>query len=86
VSALEFNEDAAWTYWYNLCYNGWSHLWIDPEDEKKIAKIQKKWNGGKTNNHLFKNGVPDNSIEAKSDALNKYWQKPHFNATFATAL
>lgn len=59
VSALEFNEDAAWTYWYNLCYKGWSHLWIDPQDQKKIAKIQKKWNGGETNNHLFKNGIPD---------------------------
>jgi len=27
-----------------------------------------------------------NSIEAKILALNKYWKKPHFNATFATAL
>lgn len=65
VSALEFNDDAAWTYWYNLCYNGWSHLWVDPEDEKKISKIQKKWNGGETSNWLFKNGIPDHWLSVE---------------------
>lgn len=63
VSALEFNDDAAWTYWYNLCYNKWSHLWIDPNDKKKIAKIKKNWKGGKTANWLFEKGVPDNWLE-----------------------
>lgn len=74
VSALEFNDDAAWTYWYNLCYNGWSHLWVDPADEKKIAKIQKKWKGGETKNHLFKNGIPDNwlSVDAPMPCSNLF--------------
>jgi site-specific DNA-cytosine methylase len=60
VSALEFNDDAAWTYWYNLCYKGWSHLWIDPENQKLIDKVKKRWKDGKTTNHLFQKGVPDN--------------------------
>lgn len=27
VSALEFNSDAAYTYWTNLCYKGWSRFY-----------------------------------------------------------
>lgn len=65
VSALEFNDDAAWTYWYNLCYNTWSHLWVDPENIKVIDRIKKKWNGGETSNFLFKNGIPNNWLSVK---------------------
>lgn len=65
VSALEFSDDAAHTYWYNLCYNTWSHLWIDQEDTKTIAKVQKTWENGKTSNWLFKKGVPDNWLQVK---------------------
>jgi site-specific DNA-cytosine methylase len=65
VSALEFNDDAAWTYWYNLCYSTWSHLWIAPEDTKTMDKVRKKWNGGETSNWLFKKGVPDNWLSVK---------------------
>lgn len=63
VAALEYNDEAAWTYWYNLCYNTWSHLWIDPQDEKRINKVRKKWNNGETSNWLFKKGVPDNWLQ-----------------------
>lgn len=59
VSALEFNSDAAWTYWTNLCYKGWSHLWIHPDDEINIKNV-KKWGSAETTNFLWRNGVPDN--------------------------
>lgn len=60
VSALEFNDDAAWTYWHNLCYKGWSHLWMDPEDTKLINRVRKRWKEAETTNHLWQNGIPDN--------------------------
>lgn len=60
VSAIEWNDDAAWTYWHNLCYKGWSHLWMDPEDTKLITRVKKRWKEAETSNHLWSNGVPDN--------------------------
>jgi len=59
VSAVEWNDDAAWTYWHNLCYKGWSHLWIDPDDTKLISKVKKRWKEAETSNYLFPNGIPD---------------------------
>lgn len=74
VSALEFNQDAAWTYWTNLCYSGWSHLWLDPENQKIIDYVTKKWKGGETHNRLFKNGVPDNwlTVDEPMPCLNLF--------------
>lgn len=59
VSALEFNSDAAWTYWTNLCYKGWSHLWLDPNDETNLKRV-KKWGNAETTNVLWPNGTTDN--------------------------
>lgn len=64
VSALEFNSDAAWTYWTNLCYKGWSHLWLDPEDESNMKKV-KKWGDANTTNVLWPKGTPDNWLSVK---------------------
>jgi len=66
VGAMEMAKDAAWTYWFNLCYNGWSHLWIDENDTKTIEWINKRWEGGKTQNHLWPDGVPDNWLEVET--------------------
>lgn len=41
LAALELNADASATYWYNLCWQGWSHLWIDENDKTFIKKFQK---------------------------------------------
>ena len=65
VSALEFNDDAAWTYWHNLCYKGWSHLWMDPENQKLIDKVKKRWGNAETTNHLWPNGVEDNWLTSE---------------------
>jgi site-specific DNA-cytosine methylase len=60
VSAMDIAPDALWTYWYNLCYKGWSHFWVDPENPN-LARMKKKgmWGNGKTGNQYFKTGVPD---------------------------
>jgi site-specific DNA-cytosine methylase len=62
ISAMDMDPDALWTYWYNLCYKGWSHLWVDPENPNlaKITKKNKMWNDGETSNKLFQKGIPDN--------------------------
>lgn len=67
ISALEWNDAAAWTYWYNLCYQGWSHLWIDPNDEAKIKQMKKSnfWNNGKTSNTIFKSPPDDFWLKSK---------------------
>lgn len=65
VSALEYNDDAAWTYWHNLCYKGWSHLWMDSENQKLIDRVKKRWKDAETTNHLWPNGVPDNWLKVK---------------------
>ena len=61
ISAMDIAPDALWTYWYNLCYKGWSHFFVDPENPN-IKKIQKNklWNNGKTSNSLFEKGIPNN--------------------------
>ncbi len=73
VSALEFNTDAAWTYWHNLCYKGWSHLWLHPEDDVNIKKV-KKWGDAETTNVMWPQGTPDNwlSIQEPMPCLNLF--------------
>ncbi|MCL2434966.1 MAG: DNA cytosine methyltransferase [Lentimicrobiaceae bacterium] len=64
ISAMDICSDALWSYWYNLCYKGWSHLWVNPENpELKKIKKKKMWNDGKTSNALFQN-IPDNWLSA----------------------
>lgn len=72
ISALERDPMAAWTYYYNLCYEGWSHVWVDPEDLNIIEKI-KKW-GSKTANKMFPEGVDDDWLISKkpSPTLNLF--------------
>jgi len=61
ISAMDIAHDALHTYWYNLCYKGWSHLWVDPQNPNlKNLKKDNFWNDGKTNNTLFSKGIPDN--------------------------
>ena len=61
ISAMDIAPDALQTYYTNLCYKGWTHFFVNPEnpDLKKIKK-RKMWNDGYTNNHIFPNGIPDN--------------------------
>lgn len=63
ISAMDIAPDALHTYWFNLCYSGWSHFWVDPENPN-LAKMKSKggtiWKNGETQNFMFKNGVPDN--------------------------
>lgn len=63
ISAMDISPDALSTYWYNLCYKTWSHLWVDQNNKKAIKSIQKWTNGGETQNFLFPYGVPDNWLE-----------------------
>jgi len=61
ISAMDIAPDALWTYWYNLCYKGWSHFYADPENpEIKRMKKSNMWNNGETSNAFFPNGIPDN--------------------------
>lgn len=73
VSALEFNSDAAWTYWSNLCYKGWSHLWLAPDDEINLKRV-KKWGNAETTNVLWPDGPPDNwlSVPEPMPCLNLF--------------
>ncbi len=57
VSALERDVAAAHTFYQNLCYGGWSHVWVDPTDDKLIKNVS-KW-GKETSNFLFPDGVDD---------------------------
>ena len=61
ISAMDIAPDALWTYWHNLCYKGWSHFWVNPEnpDLNKMKK-EKMWNNGETSNVYFPKGIPDN--------------------------
>lgn len=63
ISALERDPQAAHTFYYNLCYSGWTHVWIDPDDEKTLKAVG-KW-GKETSNHLFPNGVEDTWLRSE---------------------
>ena len=61
ISAMDIAPDALWTYWYNLCYKGWSHFYVNPDNPNmKYIKKSKMWDNGKTGNVMFENGIPDN--------------------------
>ena len=63
ISALERDVSAAHTFYYNLCYEGWTHVWVDPEDTKTISNI-KKWDR-KTNNFLFPEPPQDDWLDSE---------------------
>ena len=61
VSAMDIAHEAVSTYWYNLCYKGWSHLYVpDNTTPQQMKKFTKYMGDGTTGNWLFRNGVPDN--------------------------
>lgn len=60
---MDISPDTLASYWYNLCYKTWSHLWVDPGNTKAIKAIRKWTNNGETQNWLFPKGVPDNWLE-----------------------
>ena len=72
ISTLERDTAAAYSFYYNLCYGGWSHVWVDPSDEKTVKAVS-KWKK-ETNNFLFPNGVPDNWLlsEEPTPCLNLF--------------
>jgi len=72
ISALERDAAAAYTFYFNLCLEGWTHVWVDPEDEKTIRNIN-KWDR-RTSNFLFPNGVFDNWLtsDKPSPCLNLF--------------
>ena len=74
ISAMDISPEAISTYWYNLCYKGWSHLWIRNDNESGIKKIKKILGDGHTSNFLFKNGIPDNwlSIQDPMPCMNLF--------------
>lgn len=63
ISAMDISPDPIASYWYNLCYKTWSHLWVDPNNTKAIKSIRKWTDNGSTSNWLFPKGVPDNWLE-----------------------
>lgn len=73
ISAMDIAPEAIATYWYNLCYKGWSHLYIPHTDENTLKKIN-RYISGNTGNWLFKKGVPDNwlSVSEPMPCLNLF--------------
>lgn len=60
---MDIAADALHTFWYNLCYGGWSHFWVDPQNPKLKSMRSKDgtiWENGKTQNFLWPDGIPDN--------------------------
>ncbi len=74
ISAMDISPEPIASYWYNLCYNTWSHLWLDPNNVEAIKSIRKCLKNGETSNWLFPKGVPDNWLEdpAPSPCLNLF--------------
>ena len=64
ISALERDPAAAYTYYHNLCYEGWTHVWIDPEDDKLKGQLS-KWDR-RTSNFLFPDGIDDDWLTSNS--------------------
>jgi site-specific DNA-cytosine methylase len=60
VAAMDIAPDALWTFWYNLCYKGWSHFWVNPDNPMLKSKRFGLLKDNKTSNFLFPNGIPDN--------------------------
>ena len=74
VSAMDIAPEPIATYWYNLCYKTWSHLWVHPENERAIKSLKKHMTDGETSNYLFPKGVPDNwlTVEDPMPCLNLF--------------
>ena len=72
ISALERDAAAAHTFYTNLCLEGWTHVWVDPEDEKTIKNMS-KWSR-ETSNVLFPDGVDDDWLtsDKPSPCLNLF--------------
>lgn len=64
ISAMDIAPDAIATYWHNLCYNTWSHLWVHPQNTKALKMLQKHADAH-TSNVLFPHGVPDNWLQVQ---------------------
>lgn len=61
ISAMDIAHEAISTYWCNLCYKGWSHLYVPEETTpKQMNKFTKYMGDGTTGNWLFTNGIPGN--------------------------
>ncbi len=61
---MDISPEALASYWFNLCYSTWSHLWIDPNNKPAIKAIRKWTDGGATSNWLFPCGVPDDWLSS----------------------
>ncbi|MCF0255196.1 MAG: DNA cytosine methyltransferase [Bacteroides heparinolyticus] len=72
VSAMDISCEAISTYWYNLCYKGWSHLYVSSAEQAR--KVSKYLGDGETGNWLFRGAVPDNwlSVSAPMPCLNLF--------------
>lgn len=64
ISAMDFDLAAVQTYWRNLCLKGWSHLWVDGDDQKLMRKL-KNWKG-ETDNWLFEKLPTDEWLTQKT--------------------
>lgn len=66
LSAMDIMPEAVGTYWRNLCYKGWSHLYV-PENTSaaQMKKYAKCFGKGETGNRMFDNGIPDNWLSVK---------------------
>jgi site-specific DNA-cytosine methylase len=65
ISAMDIAPDALSTYWYNLCYCGWSHLWVEDAESREVKRMKKCLKDGSTSNSIFPNGIPDNWLSVK---------------------
>ena len=55
ISAMDISHEAISTYWYNLCYKGWSHLYVpETSTPKQMKKFTKYMGNGTTGNWLFR--------------------------------
>jgi site-specific DNA-cytosine methylase len=74
ISAMDVAPDALCTYWYNLGYSGWSHLWVEDVESREVKKLKKCLKDGRTSNSLFKNGIPDYwlSVEEPMPCMNVF--------------
>ena len=67
ISAMDIAHEAISTYWYNLCYKGWSHLYVpETTTSQQMKKFTKYMGDGTTGNWLFKNGIPDNWLSVSN--------------------
>ena len=72
IAAMYMEVAAIKSYWLNLCLKGWSHLWVDGEDQKLMRKL-KGWSG-RTDNWLFEELPTDDWLtqQTPSPCLNLF--------------